>query len=248
MNTYHQELLAELKNHAGEGTKTQAVSEKKCDGTRKFCYVIKVPVKRQIVIKFKKKHPLLTFPDYLALLNSLFQGRSHDEFSLGSKLLAYFPKLRKQLEPQALDAWLNRAEGWAEVDGICQSSFTAEELLDDWPIWQALLAKWSKDSNVHKRRACLVLLTGPVRKSSDPRLADLTLANIERLKGDKHILITKAISWLLRDLVKNHRQKVISYIDQNTVSLPKIALRETRTKLLTGLKTPRKNRFEVLST
>lgn len=240
MNKLYQELLLELKKHAGEGTKTQSARENSYDGTMKFCYVIKVPIKRQIIKDFIKKHPNLSFPEYLELLNSLYQGKSHDEFSLGNKLLEHLPKLRKQLKPRILDSWLGRAEGWAEVDGICQSNFTNQELIECWPEWKKLITSFGVDDNVHKRRASLVLLTGPVRHSNDQRLSDLAFANIDKLKSEKHILITKAISWLLRDLTKNHRQRLEKYLEENESSLPKIALRETKTKLLTGLKSRRK--------
>jgi 3-methyladenine DNA glycosylase AlkD len=82
------------------------------------------------------------------------------------------------------------------------------------------------------------LLTKPVRDSDDTRLADLAFANIDKLKQDREILVTKAISWLLRDLIKNHRQKVEKYLQKNEDTLPRIAVRETRTKLLTGRKAP----------
>ena len=87
----------------------------------------------------------------------------------------------------------------------------------------------------------MVLLTKPVRESDDVRLADLAFSNIDKLKENREILVTKAISWLLRDLINNHRQRVEEYLKANQDTLPKIAIRETRMKLLTGRKTsPRK--------
>ena len=82
----------------------------------------------------------------------------------------------------------------------------------------------------------MVFLTKPVRDSSDKRFARLSLEVINRVKKEKEILITKAISWLLRDLIKNHRQSVGKYLRNNLESLPKIAVRETRNKLVTGRK------------
>ena len=98
------------------------------------------------------------------------------------------------------------------------------------------ISQFSMDKNIHKRRASLVLLTFPVRKSQDKRLSDLAFTNIEKLKNENDILITKAISWLLRSLIANHRKEVEIYIDKNINSLPKIAIRETKRKLTTGRK------------
>jgi 3-methyladenine DNA glycosylase AlkD len=98
------------------------------------------------------------------------------------------------------------------------------------------LVRLVSDGNVHKRRASLVLLTKPVRDSENKRLADLAFANIDRLKNERSILVTKAISWLLRDLIRHHRERVETYLFENSDCLPKIAIRETRRKLLTGKK------------
>ena len=91
-----------------------------------------------------------------------------------------------------------------------------------------------------KRRAALVLLVTPTRTSDDPRFADLAFAVVTRLAPERDILITKAVSWLLRSLVTRHRDTVIAYLDANADSLPAIAIRETRTKLKTGTKSGRK--------
>jgi 3-methyladenine DNA glycosylase AlkD len=52
-------------------------------------------------------------------------------------------------------------------------------------------------------------------------------------------MITKAISWVLRSLVKHHRSEVENYLDTHEESLPRIAVREVRVKLDTGRKTQR---------
>ena len=182
------------------------------------------------------RHPDLTPADYRHLLDLLSHGKTHNEFAFIGPLLSHLPRLRKSLTPRALDGWLARAEGWAEVDCICQSNFTADELLANWGEWKRWLVAWSQRANDHKRRASLVLLIKPVRDSADARLAQLAFANIGRLKRDKHILITKAVSWLLRDLIKHHRAEVEAYLGDHADTLPKIAVRETRVKLATGKK------------
>lgn len=70
----------------------------------------------------------------------------------------------------------------------------------------------------------------------------MAFTNIDKLKKDPEILVTKAISWLLRDLIKHKRQRVGTYLKENENTLPRIALRETKAKLLTGRKTPRPNK------
>lgn len=76
----------------------------------------------------------------------------------------------------------------------------------------------------------------------DRRLADLAFAVIERVKTERPILITKAVSWLLRALADRHQTAVVAYIDANEASLPRVAVREARTKLRTGTKSGRSKR------
>jgi 3-methyladenine DNA glycosylase AlkD len=123
------------------------------------------------------------------------------------------------------------------VDAVCTGDYTISQLPSDWKKWELLLRKFSRDKNIHKRRASLVLLCSPVRHVSDVKLAEVALENTDRLKNEKHVLITKAISWLLRSMVKNHKKRVQSYVQKNSKTLPAIAVRETNTVLKTGKKT-----------
>jgi 3-methyladenine DNA glycosylase AlkD len=109
-------------------------------------------------------------------------------------------------------------------------------MLADWPAWTALFERLSRDPNLNKRRASLVLLTGPTRYSDDRRFPDLAFAMIERSMGEKSVMITKAVSWLLRAMTIRHSDAVAAYLGANAARLPAIAVRETRTKLATGKK------------
>lgn len=233
MNKHHQEIVKLYASYRGNYSSKH---DSNYAGSRKFSYPISIPESRKLVKSWLKANSPLTPKDYRQLLDSLSRGRSHNEFNAIGKLLEYCPKLRQALDPESLDLWFDKAEGWAEVDTICQGNFTAEEILSRWPVWRKLIQNFAADKNVHKRRASLVLLTGPVRRSADSRLSKLAFENIDKLKSEKDILITKAISWLLRDLVANHRRQVEAYIRLNKNSLPKIAIRETQNKLRTGRK------------
>jgi len=235
---FHQELMSEVKVHARQLSQSQKEKLERYIGTSKSFYVMAATTGRQIVKEWIRRHPDLIASEYVELLNCLCRGESINEISIAGDLLGLLPKLRKDVEPKCLDVWLSRAQGWAEVDSLCQSKFSAAEVLANWKEWKDLLTKLASDDNVHKRRASLVLLTKPVRDSQDIRLADLAFMNIDKLKKDRDILVTKAISWLLRDLIKHNRQRVETYLKENENTLPKIALRETKTKLLTGRKTP----------
>lgn len=231
-NKYHQEILRALKSKAKKGSKHGAGYV----GTNHLYYNIDVPTRRKIVKKWLKKHQNLSTTELVALIDSLSKGKSHEEISIRGLLLEYLPRLRWQIAPRALDRWLDKVEGWAEVDSLCQSNFTAEEMTGRWKEWESLIGKLARDKNIHKRRASLVLLTLPVRHSDDRCLAELAFEIIDRLKSERNILITKAISWLLRSLIDNHKRRLEDYLLTNEQLLPKIAVRETKRKLLTGKK------------
>lgn len=240
MNKLHREILKGIKETSllelkdiDKNTKVWGVNY---SGTKRLNYKLSQPGVRHIAKKWIKKHKDISLEGFINLLNSLYQGQSHDERLFGGILLEYQPKLRKQIDPFLINSWLNNAEGWSEVDSLCQMCFGQKEMLTNWLVWKKLLEQLVKDKNIHKKRASLVLLTKPVRESDDNMLSNLAFNNIDKLKKEQDILVTKAISWLLRDLIKNHRKEVEEYLDKNVNILPKIALRETRNKLRTGRK------------
>ena len=176
--------------------------------------------------------------DTLQVLDAMFAGGLHEEKTLAALILAYTGPARAATTPARLDAWLGELAGWAEIDSLCSNVFQAEEFLSAWPAWAPWLRRLSEDANINKRRASLVLLTGPARYSDDPRLLATALGNVAWLQAERDILIAKAVSWLLRNLTLRHRSAVVAYLAENRTALPAIAVREVTAKLETGRKTP----------
>jgi len=199
-------------------------------------YGVRNPDRRAIMLNWINNHKDITYEDWLALCDSLYHGDSYEERCAPQTLLDKYPKYRRQLPLSQLDHWLGQLDGWAEVDSTCQSVFTHKDLLADWENWQPFLDALSQDGNINKRRASLVLLVRPMSKTDDVRLRQQTFTNIDRLKHESHKLITKAISWLLRESIRHHRSTVEQYLEDNQETLPAIAIRETRKKLETGTK------------
>ncbi len=229
MNTHHKELLEEIKKKAKKDQGFYLSAN--YSGSSHPRYGLSVPESRQIAKAWTLQYKNISLSEFLDLLNSLYQGESTDEKKIAGQLLQYSPMLRAQISPKSLNNWLNTLEGWEEIDSLCQSVFTYKDFLTNWSRWESLLKKFSSIGNLSKKRSSLVLLTGAVHYSNDERLANLAFANINKLKTDYTILITKAISWLLRELIWNHRTKVEKYLLNNFNSLPKIAIRETTNKL-----------------
>ena len=234
MNPHHQAILSQIQ--ATEPGRGQTSQRPEHLGTGRRWYGLKNEQRRRILLDFYAAHKDLGFGDWLALLDALYHGESYEERCAPQTLFRKYPRFRRRLPLERLDAWLGCLNGWAEVDSSCQTVFSAQDLLADWAGWSALLESLAGDANVNKRRAALVLLTAPISQSDDPRLLELSLRLIDQLKAEKDKLITKAISWLLRKGIKLHRHAIAAYLDANADALPAIALRETRKKLATGKK------------
>lgn len=199
-------------------------------------YPIDSPTLRVIAKDWMRAHRDMTEKQFTTMLTSLVQGESGTEKVMVGILLDNATKEQKQFDPRLFDKWSDHLEGWAEIDSVCTGRYCDSEIPENIPSWKKILTGFVKSKNINKRRASIVFLCSPLSKSDDPRLADIALANIDKLKGEKEIIITRAISWVLRSMIKHHRKAVMNYIGENEDSLPKIALRETRTKLKTGKK------------
>jgi 3-methyladenine DNA glycosylase AlkD len=235
MDRHHKDILTAIRANANKAT--QHTHQDNYLGSSHPRYDISNPVLRMLAKEWMKSHRDLSADDLANVVTSLIEGKSATEKWMGGMLLDYAKPEQLAFEPALFDEWLEHIMGWAEVDVLCSGSYSVAEVPRYWKKWEPLLRKFSKSKNIHKRRASLVLLIAPLRKKSNEPLAAMAIENIEQLKGEKEILITKAISWILRTMIKHHKDLVAEYIEENRGTLPSIAVRETLVKLTTGRKT-----------
>lgn len=236
-NLHHKEILELIVSLSGEPT-THTFSDAYL-GNSHPRYPISAPTLRQIAKEWMRDHKTLSAQKFEKLLTSLIKGESSTEKVIAGMLMDAASKPQRQFNPKVFDTWLNHLEGWAEVDSVCTGEYTVTEIPRQWSVWKKIVIEFSKSKDIHKRRASLALLCSPIRKVNNPDMAKTAFQIIQRLKGEKEILITKAISWLLRSMTGKFRKEVADFVDEFESSLPKIAVRETRVKLLTGKKTVR---------
>lgn len=227
----HRKLVTRLKSEAIKAGKFDLATYL---GTTHKVYNVRVPKRREIAKAWAKEHKDISRDYLVRLVDALFKGASHEEKNLASLILGRYPKHLVALDARWLDVWMGELTGWAEVDSFC----------DEIAVWvrydvtkrASLLKKWNKDKQIEKRRASLVVLCSSVRNDDSKTLRDFSFAFIDALKEEKHIMITKAISWLLRSLIKYHKTEVARYLRENASSLSPIAVREVTKKLETGRK------------
>ncbi|MBL7857721.1 MAG: DNA alkylation repair protein [Cyclobacteriaceae bacterium] len=237
-NVFHQEILQQIIERSG--TPTQHTFVDTYLGNDHPRYPISIPVLRKIAREWMKEYTDLPASAFSQLLTSLIKGKSSTEKCMVGILLDYATPEQRKFDPKAFDSWLDHLVGWAEVDSLCTGKYSNTEIPENWKNWKPLLVRFNKSKNIQKRRASLVLLCSPMRNVQDDRLRKQAFENIDRLKSDKEILITKAISWLLRNMAKHYRSELIAYLNKNQDTLPTLAVRETMAKLKTGRKTKKK--------
>jgi 3-methyladenine DNA glycosylase AlkD len=239
MNKYHKDILDQIV--ARSGKPTEHTFSDSYLGNAHPRYPINAPTLRAITKKWVIEHKAeVSLKEFQQLITDLIKGKSSTEKMAAGMLLDFSPKPWRKFDPTLFDKWLNHLQGWAEVDSVCTGSYTIFEIPENFPVWKKILIDFSKSKRIEKRRASLVLLCSPLSRMTDDRLLQVAFQNINRVKHEKDVLITKAVSWLLRSAVKNHKQQVQAYIDLQSESLPKIAVRETLVKLKTGKKTKSK--------
>jgi 3-methyladenine DNA glycosylase AlkD len=205
-------------------------------GTPRLVLGVRADDLRKLAKATAKAHA--DWPDraWLALLDQLYAGDIFEQRSLAGMLLGVLHPLRHLLELARLRTWLAGQQGWAEVDATCQSGWTDKEMLVRWDEWEPFLDELSQADNISLRRASLVLLVSPLRRSADPRLTARALANVQRLQHERDGMVAKAVSWVLRSMVAEQPATVRAYLAEHAGALPAIAVREVRKKLETGRK------------
>lgn len=238
MNSHHKELLDLIQKHSGKAT--QHTFSDIYLGNNHPRYPISIPILRLIAKDWMKQHDQLPTKSFVNLLSSLIKGESSTEKCFAGILLGYATTEQRNFDPDYFDRWLDYMVGWAEIDSLCTGKHLAKDIPARWSSWKKVISQLPKSKNISKRRASIVLLCSPVSQVKDDRLAQTAFRNINFLKNEKDVLITKAISWVLRNMVKFYAKEVKEFIENNEDTLPKIAVRETLTKLKTGTKTKRK--------
>jgi 3-methyladenine DNA glycosylase AlkD len=237
-NAFHKDLLSLIVKNSGKPTRHTFLNSYL--GNDHLRYPINNPTMRIIARDWMRAHKDLGPDAFADLLTSLIEGESCTEKMMAGFIMGYSTKAQRNVDPAIFDEWLDHLVGWVEVDTLCTGDFVRTQLPLQWTKWKKLVLKLSKDPNINKRRASLVLFCSVLGRIEDEAIADTAFTIIERLKGEKEVIITKAISWVLRTMIKHYRERVSDYLWENSESLPKIAVRETRMKLDTGTKNVRR--------
>ena len=198
-------------------------------------YGLRVPQIRDLAKAWSREHKAVERHDLLALFEALWAGDSREELMLASELLQRYKRWIPPLEWAQFDRWRRRLDNWEVTDSLGQ------RILGPWVLGDpesrvAHLYDLIRDEDVWSRRLALVATTWLNRGRKDLSFPDVTLELVDRVKRERHPMITKAVSWALRELIKKHPDVVARYLDANAEVLAPHVVREVRNKLETGRK------------
>ncbi len=198
-------------------------------------YGVRVPRLRETVRDWKRAHKSVAREDVMVLVEALWNGESREEKLLAVYLLQGFKRWIPDLTWAHFQRWRQGLDNWEVTDGLSQ-----------WVLGPWLLADpetrldhlWNliADEDLWSRRMALVATVWLNRGYKGFSAPDLTLELVDRVKGEGDSMITKAVSWALRGLIKTHPGRVESYLQGNREALAAHVVREVDNKLRTGLK------------
>ncbi len=137
MNPEHAALLAEIRLAARPVIRDEWPQNDSYGGSGHRFYFTSVPARRAIAKRWLAGHRKIADADFLAVVESLFGGESHEEKTLAALLLGYHARGRRAVIPSDIERWLGELNGWAEVDCLCAGPFKAAEMASAWPAWRA---------------------------------------------------------------------------------------------------------------
>lgn len=230
----HEYLLAQLRQHADPEYRAGSEMVMK---TGLLVYGVRMPDLRQIAASWKAGHQQAGRDDVLSVGEVLWTGASLEERTLANLLLASYPKVVAGLPWEALDRWRRLVDNWGVGDALGTMVFGPWLLAnpdDRLHYLETLIA----DEDLWSRRLALVA-TVPINRRAVTAVPDLTLELVDRVKLEREPMISKAVSWALRELSKSNPDRVAAYLDDNRTQLAGHVVREVQNKLATGLKSGR---------
>lgn len=230
---WHEELLSEIERLADpeyrEGSLMVAPTAQRVHG-------IRTPDNRRLARAWKRTHRDSDSDTVLALVEALWDAESRDERGLGLEILFLHPNIVLDLDQNRFERWRLEIDNWAVCD------FLATRILGPWAEAEPAnrlpyLERLVGDSHLYSRRLGLVASVHLNRDSTE--FGDWTLGQVDRLIDERDPMITKAVSWSLRQMTKHQATDVEVYLERRGDRIAALARREVRNKLETGRKSGR---------
>lgn len=193
-------------------------------------YGAKVGDIRKLARGWVREHGDVDPTQVVDLCDELWHTTVREEILLACFMLDRNEKARDALTSQDFLRWLPFLDNWETTDQVGML------VLAPWIVAApelrfGELEQLSTIANPWGRRLALVGTRGLARtddaKRYWPRVAKLVL----QLASQREAAMPKAISWVLREYLRNCSAQVATFVERHRDELPAIAVRETRNKL-----------------
>jgi 3-methyladenine DNA glycosylase AlkD len=157
------------------------------------------------------------------------------------ELVQHHRRAASSLDAVTLEKLGNGIDSWGAVD--CFACYLAGPAWREGQIGDSVVRRWSRSRDRWWRRAALVA-TVPLNNKARGGNGDSprTLEICRLMVDDRDPMVTKALSWTLRELTKRDAQSVREFLEKQRDRLAPLVRREVEHKLTTGLKNPRKQK------
>jgi 3-methyladenine DNA glycosylase AlkD len=191
-------------------------------------------VRREFTHRLKDAAPHVV----LELANLLIDVPQTSYRFIAYELIHHHPAAISHLNAWQLEQLGRGIANWGAVD--CFAVYLSGPVWRERRVPNSLIHGWARSADHWWRRAALVS-TVPLNSKSQGGAGDTyrTLQVCRLLERDRDPMVTKAMSWALRELAKRDPRAVRDYLAARKDALPAIVLREVTNKLKTGVKNPK---------
>jgi 3-methyladenine DNA glycosylase AlkD len=175
----------------------------------------------------------------LGLADRLVERDGDFDRFLAYEIVTSHPPALARLRTPALRRLGRGMDSWGDVDTF--ACYVAGPAWRERQVADAEIARWARSKDRWWRRAGVVS-TVPLNSRARGGSGDAarTLAICRLVLHDSDPMVVKALSWALRELAKRAPNEVERFVTDHDDGLPALVRREVRSKLRTGLKSPRR--------
>jgi 3-methyladenine DNA glycosylase AlkD len=224
-------LLDQIKQNANPQNQT---SVHKTAPTQLKVYGVRVPNLRKITRAWYREHQQISREELLTLVEILWNDESHEARQVVTYLFEHYKTIAPTLTRSHFEYWRQGLDNWVITDNL--GWLLGMWVLADPDSRLDYLEMLITDEDVWSRRLPLVAIVRINRGDTGFTAPELTLQLVNQVKEERHPMMTKAISWVLREMSKKYREQVSAYLTENKEVLASHVVREVKNKLQTGLK------------
>lgn len=167
---------------------------------------VRIPHIRAAVKEYHKEKEF-TYTELLSLVDTLFKNDIREEILFGLFLLEKYKNSFDEMFVRYVDNWIDTLQNWEICDQLAKlfGMYFAKHL----DLYDHVLS-WESSENFWRRR--FVLASSVHLNQKGASNVELVLQLIRPLMFDEHPMVTKALSWSIRECCKHDKTLVFHFL------------------------------------